>query len=94
MCRIMDLDAVLLVPDLLIEVKRSQSAIRRFRIGMRLFKSATWPSIWLVHGSFSLSGLLALETRLAGELADRYVTRRETSPEWPSIEIVILEHSV
>jgi hypothetical protein len=40
---------------------------------MRLFKSATWPSIWLVHGSFSLSALLALETRLAGELADRYV---------------------
>ena len=44
--------------------RRSQSAIRRFMIGMRLFKSATWPSIWLVHGSFSLSGLLTLETRL------------------------------
>jgi hypothetical protein len=37
--------------------------------------------------------LPALAVGLAGELADRYVTRRETSPGWPTIESVILEHS-
>ena len=61
---------------------------------MRLFRSASCPSIWLAHELFSLFGLLALDPGLAGEPADRYVTRRETSPEWPSIESVILEHSV
>jgi hypothetical protein len=35
-----------------------------------------------------------LAVGLAGELADRYGTRRETSPGWPSVESVILEHSV
>jgi hypothetical protein len=38
--------------------------------------------------------LAALAAGLAGDLADRYVTRRETSPGWPSIESVILKHSV
>jgi hypothetical protein len=95
MCRIMDLDAVLLVPDLLIEIGGQAIAIvvRRFRMGMRLFKSITWLSIWLAQGSSSLFALPALAVGLAGELADRYVTRRETSPGWPSIESVILKHS-
>ena len=66
----MDLDAVLLVPDLLIEIG-GQSAIRRFRIGMRLFRSATCPSILQAHGSFSFFVLLAFAAGLAGELADR-----------------------
>jgi hypothetical protein len=46
---------------------------------MRLFRSATCPSVW---------------QRLARALVDRYVTRRETPKGWPSIESVILEHSV
>jgi hypothetical protein len=62
-------------------------------IGMRLFKSANCPSTWLAHVSFNLFGLLALVASLAAELADRYVTRRETPKGWLSIESVILEHS-
>jgi hypothetical protein len=61
---------------------------------MPLFRSATWPSIWQAQGSSSFFGLLALPAGLVRALADRYVTRRETSPGWPSIESVILEHSV
>jgi hypothetical protein len=68
---IADFDAIFFVPDLPIgsAAKLSQSAIRRFRIGMRLFKSATWPSIWLAHGSSSLFTLPARVVGLAGELA-------------------------
>jgi hypothetical protein len=62
-------------------------------MGMRLFKSITWLSIWLAQGSSSLFAVPALAVGLAGELADRNVTRRETPPGWPSIETVILEHS-
>jgi hypothetical protein len=29
----------------------ARMAIRRFRIGIRLFRSATCPSIWQAHGS-------------------------------------------
>jgi hypothetical protein len=60
---------------------------------MRFFKSTTWLSIWLAHRSSGLFALAALAAGLVGELADRYVTRGETSPGWPSIESVILEHS-
>ena len=63
-------------------------------MGIRFFKSTTWLSIWLAQGSSSLFALAALAAGLAGESADRYVTRRETSPGCPSIESVILEHSV
>jgi hypothetical protein len=48
----------------------------------------------LAHGSCILFALPELAVGLAGELADRYVTRGEASPGWPSIESVILEHSV
>ena len=61
---------------------------------MRLFRSATCPSIWQAHGSVSLLALRALSVGLAGKLADRYVTRRETPKGWASIERVIPEHSV
>ena len=60
---------------------------------MRLFRSAC-PSIWLAHGSLGLFALLAVAAGLGGELADRYVTRRETPTGWSSIESVILEDSV
>ena len=35
-----------------------------------------------------------LAAGLTGELADKYVTRRETAKGLPSIESVILEHSI
>jgi hypothetical protein len=46
---------------------------------MRLFRSATCPSVWQAHRLSSLFALLALAAGLAVELADRYVTRREHS---------------
>jgi hypothetical protein len=61
---------------------------------MRLFRSTTCPSTWRAHGSSGLFALVAFAAGLAGELADRYATRRETPPGWPSIKSVILEHSV
>ena len=97
MCGIVDLDAVLLALDLLIEIGGQAIAIgnKAFQDRDAPFRrSITWPSIWWAHGSFSLFVLLALTIGLAGELADRYVTRRETPKGWPSIERVILEHSV
>jgi hypothetical protein len=57
---------------------------------MRLFRSATCPSILQAHGSFSFFVLPALAVGPPGELADRYPTRRQTSAGWPSIESVIL----